>query len=67
VSDGRPVITLGVPPYSSGDLFRPTCPIEQCATICDSDALYCVECGARLYLIESGKYAELHATAETGT
>lgn len=56
-----------VPPYSPGEVFMPTCPRPWCAASCDPDALYCSECGARLYLIEFGKYAGLHATAETGT
>lgn len=37
---------------------RPTCPNSRCATSCEPDALYCVECGARLYTLESGRYGE---------
>lgn len=36
--------------------FMPTCPREDCAVRCDVDALYCVECGTRLYTLESGRY-----------
>jgi len=38
--------------------FRPTCPREECAYRCDPDALYCPECGTRLYTLESGRYGE---------
>lgn len=50
--------TLRVPPYSPGEWFRPMCPREECSSLCDTDALYCAECGARLYTYESGKYGE---------
>jgi hypothetical protein len=38
--------------------FKPTCPREECAHRCDPDALYCPECGTRLYTYESGRYGE---------
>jgi hypothetical protein len=36
--------------------FRPSCPRAECGVRCDVDALYCVECGTRLYTLESGRY-----------
>lgn len=56
--DGRNRFTQGTRPYSPGEVFAPTCPIQRCAASCESDALYCSECGARLYTIESGRYGK---------
>jgi hypothetical protein len=64
--DGGTVIAHRIPPYSPGEVFMPTCPVQRCAASCDPDALYCVECGARLYPLSSGKYGGPHATAESG-
>jgi hypothetical protein len=57
-SDGRDETRLRSRTYSPGEVFRPTCPNPWCATSCEPDALYCVECGARLYTLESGRYGE---------
>jgi hypothetical protein len=51
-------------PIPAADL-SPACP--RCGNLCEPDALYCVECGARLYLISTGKYAGPHAPPEPGT
>jgi len=47
-----------VPPPLPRQGFKPTCPREECAHRCDPDALYCPECGTRLYTYESGRYGD---------
>jgi hypothetical protein len=58
VADGVTHIPQASRPYSPGEVFMPTCPIQRCAASCEPDALYCSECGARLYTIESGRYGK---------
>jgi len=50
--------TLPVRPYEPAETFQPTCPVAACSKLCEPDALYCPECGTRLYTLESGRYGE---------